>query len=134
MLYKINKLLDYEDFIHDIKNIYFQFNDHNNNFKLKDILNWLSFHLNEDNTKNKYEVFCKDIMGKYNLANFENFKKFFNKLIDKDRNNKHFVNEMKELFNSFNEFQANQTIYRNKSRKKFQKLINKHEDDINELK
>ena len=133
-LYKIHKLLSYEDFIHNIKNIYYQFNDNNNNFNLKDILYWLSFHLNKDNKENKYEAFCKEVMGRYNISNFDNFKKFFNKLVDKDRNNKHFVNGMKELFNSFNEFQPNQTLYKNKNRNKFQKLIYKNEDDINELK
>ena len=133
-LYKINKLLNYEEFIHNIKHIYLEFNDHNNNFKLKDILYWLSFHLNKDNKENKYEAFCKDIMRKFNISNFDNLKKYFNKLVDKERNNKQFVNGMKELFNSFNEFQPNQTIYRNKSKTKFQKLTYKNEDDINEFK
>ena len=128
---KINKLLSYEDFVHKIKKIYCNYNDNNKSFKLKDILFWIS--INYNNKKiNKYEEFCLGIMKKFNISNFDNFKIFFKNLIAKDKNNEYFVNEMKELFNNFNEFQPNKTIYRNKSCKKIENATD-NEDDINNI-
>lgn len=132
-IYKINKLLTYEDFIHKLKKLYYNFNDHNKDFKLKDILFWISMNSSNDNNnrkRNKYEEFCHEIMKKFNIHDFENFKMFFYKLVKKDKNSHYFVNEMKELFNNFNEFQPNKTIYRNKSNKNIQNFSN-NEDDIN---
>ena len=126
---KINKLLTYEDFVHKIKKIYCNYNDNNKSFKLKDILFWIS--INYNNKKiNKYEEFCLGIMKKFNISNFDNFKIFFKNLITKDKHNEIFVNEMKELFDNFNEFQPNKTIYRNKSCKKIENATD-NEDDIN---
>ena len=103
----------------------------NKAFKLKDILFWIS--INYNNKKiNKYEEFCLGIMKKFNISNFDNFKIFFKNLIAKDKNNEYFVNEMKELFNNFNEFQPNKTIYRNKSCKKVENATD-NEDDINNI-
>lgn len=131
-LYKINKLLHYEEFIRKIKKLYFNFNDHNKDFTLKDILFWVSFNLNrENNGINKYEKFCNDIMRKFNIKGFENFKMFFANLINKEKNNDIFVKEMKQLFNSFNQFQPNKSIYKNESKKIFQNDTN--EDDINNI-
>ena len=133
-IHKINKLLSYEDFIHKIKKLYFKFNDQNKNFKLKDILFWISFNINNDNKKNKYEEYCHEIMKHFNIPNYDKFKIFINNLISKNKNNDYFVNGMKELFNSFNEFQPNKTIYKNRSKNNnTQKFIYKNEDDINNL-
>lgn len=130
-LHKINKLLSYENFIHNMKKLYFQFNDNNNDFSLKDILFWISFHINNDNKINKYEEFCKEIMAKYDINNFEHLKIFFKKLVNEDKNNKSFVKGMKEIFNNFNDFQPNKSIYSNTNRKKFQNVLYRNEDDIN---
>ena len=129
-IHKINKLLNYEEFIHNLKKIYFKYNDNNNDFKLKDILFWISFHINYENKINKYEEFCKGIMEKFNINDFENFKIFFKNLVYKDKNNKYFVNGMKQIFNNFNDFEPNKSIY-NKSKKKFKNSIYKNEDDLN---
>ncbi len=132
-IYKINKLIEYEDFIHKLKKLYYNFNDHNKDFKLKDILFWISMNSCDNNNnnrkKNKYEEFCHEIMKKFNIHDFENFKIFFYKLVKKDKDSHYFVNEMKELFNNFNEFQPNKTIYRNRSNKSIQNF-SKNEDDI----
>ena len=69
-------------------------------------------------------------MEKFNINDFENFKIFFKNLVDKDKNNKYFVNGMKQIFNNFNDFEPNKSIY-NKSKKKFKNLIYKNEDDLN---
>ena len=133
-IHKINKLLSYEDFIHKIKKLYFKFNDQNKNFKLKDILFWISFNINNDNKKNKYEEYCHEIMKHFNIPNYDKFKIFINNLINKNKNNDYFVNGMKELFNSFNEFQPNKTIYKIRSKtNNTKKFIYKNEDDINNL-
>ena len=132
---KINKLLNYENFIHKLKKIYFNFNGNNNDFKLRDILFWISFNLNNEiNKKNKinqYEEFCIEIMNKFNISNFGHFKKFFINLINKDKNNNYFVDGMKKLFNNFNNYQLNQTIYKNRSKSNIHILSYGNEDDIN---
>lgn len=129
-VFKINKLLSYEDFIHKIKNFYFQYNDINKDFELKDILFWLSFHFNDEDKINKYEDFCREIMKNFSIPDFENFKIFFNKLVYKDKNSKDFVKGMKDLFNSFNDLQPNISNYRNKTKKRLQKIFYNNEDDI----
>ena len=132
---KINELLKYEDFIHQIKKIYYNFNDHNNDFKLKDILFWITYNFNSknkenNNDNNKYEEYCKKIMKKYKIKNFDNFKMFFNELIMKDKNSYNFMNEMKELLVNSNDFRPNRTISRSMSRKNIINLDTKNEDDI----
>ena len=129
-IYKINKLLSYEDFIHKIKKIY-SYNENKKTFTLKDILFWISMNYN-NRKKNKYEEFCHGIMQKFNISNFDNFKIFFRNLITKDKNSDYFVNEMKELFNNFNDFRPNKTIYRNRSSQKTL-ITSDNEDDINNI-
>ena len=71
-------------------------------------------------------------MQKFNISNFDNFKIFFRNLITKDKNSDYFVNEMKELFNNFNDFRPNKTIYRNRSSQKTL-ITSDNEDDINNI-
>ena len=125
---KINKLLNYEHFIHKLKKLYYNYNGNNKDFELKDILFWISFNLNNEN---QYEEFCMEIMEKFNISDFEHFKKFFKTLINKDKNNKYFVNGMKQLFNNFNDYHLNKTIYKNRSKKSIQTSSNGNDDDIN---
>ena len=73
-------------------------------------------------------------MKHFNIPNYDKFKIFINNLINKNKNNDYFVNGMKELFNSFNEFQPNKTIYKIRSKtNNTKKFIYKNEDDINNL-
>ena len=69
-------------------------------------------------------------MKNFSIPDFENFKIFFNKLVYKDKNSKDFVKGMKDLFNSFNDLQPNISNYRNKTKKKLQKIFYNNEDDI----
>ena len=129
---KINKLKSYEDFIHKIQKLYYQYNDQNKDIKLKDILYWISLNIKKNNKINKYEELCHEIMRNYNIPNYDKFKIFFGNLINKNKKNDYFVNEMKELFNNFSEFQPNKTFYKNRNNynNNYPNFTNKNEDDI----
>ena len=129
---KINKLKSYEDFIHKVKKLYYKYNENNKDFKLKDILYWISLNCKKNNKINKYEELCHEIMKNFNIPNYDKFKIFFDNLINKSKKNDYFVNGMKELFNNFSEFQPNKTFYkyRNNYNNNNQNFTNKNEDDI----
>ena len=127
---KINKLLVYKNFIHQLKNIYLESNNqkNKNEIKLKDILFWLSSRKEE---KNKYEDFCKEIMNENNIDKFENFKIFLTRLINDKMKNKDFVKGIQQIFDGFNKLQPKPTIYRNLSQRSIRNnLIITKEDDI----
>ena len=77
---KINKLLVYKNFIHQLKDIYLENNNQrkHDQIKIRDILFFFS---PERKSTNKYEELCKAIMLENNIYNFEDFKLFLKKLI-----------------------------------------------------
>ena len=113
---KINKLLVYKNFIHQLKNIYIESNSQKkqDSIKIRDILFFFS---PERKRTNKYEELCKAIMRENNIYNFEDFKLFLKKLIISKISNNNFVKEINKIFDGFNKVQPNRTIYRNLSQK-----------------
>ena len=130
---KINKLLVYKNFIHQMKNIYLENNNLKNEkeIKIKDILFWSCAN---KNNKNKYEEFCKEIMSENNINDFDNFKEIIKKLMKNKSQNNNLIKGINRIFDGFNKtLKKNKTIYRNLSQRNFRNnLINKNEDDINQ--
>jgi len=127
---KINKLLVYKNFIHQLKDIYLENNNQRNHdqIKIRDILFFFS---PERKSTNKYEDLCKAIMRENNIYNFEDFKLFLKKLIIGKISNNNFVKGINKIFDGFNKVQPNRTIYRNLSQKNMRNNFNiKNDDDI----
>ena len=127
---KINKLLVYKNFIHQLKDIYLENNNQRNHdqIKIRDILFFFS---PERKSTNKYEDLCKAIMRENNIYNFEDFKLFLKKLIIGKISNNNFVKGINKIFDRFNKVQPNRTIYRNLSQKNMRNNFNiKNDDDI----
>ena len=127
---KINKLLVYKNFIHQLKNIYLENNNQrkHDQIKIRDILFFFS---PERKSTNKYEELCKAIMLENNIYNFEDFKLFLKKLIIGKISNNNFVKGINKIFDGFNKVQPNRTIYRNLSQKNMRNNFNiKNDDDI----
>lgn len=127
---KINKLLVYKNFIHQLKNIYLENNNQkkHDQIKIRDILFFFS---PERKNTNKYEELCKAIMLENNIYNFEDFKLFLKKLIIGKISNNNFVKGINKIFDGFNKVQPNRTIYRNLSQKNMRNNFNiKNDDDI----
>ena len=127
---KINKLLVYKNFIHQLKNIYLENNNQKKHeqIKIRDILFFFS---PEKKNTNKYEELCKAIMRENNIYNFEDFKLFLKKLIIGKISNNNFVKGINKIFDGFNKVQPNRTIYRNLSQKNMRNNFNiKNDDDI----
>ena len=127
---KINKLLVYKNFIHQLKNIYLENNNQKKHeqIKIRDILFFFS---PERKNTNKYEELCKAIMRENNIYNFEDFKLFLKKLIIGKISNNNFVKGINKIFDGFNKVQPNRTIYRNLSQKNMRNNFNiKNDDDI----
>ena len=127
---KINKLLVYKNFIHQLKNIYLENNNQKKHeqIKIRDILFFFS---PERKNTNKYEELCKAIMRENNIYNFEDFKLFLKKLIIGKISNNNFVKGINKIFDGFNKVQPNRTIYRNLSQKNMRNYFNiKNDDDI----
>lgn len=127
---KINKLLVYKNFIHQLKNIYLENNNQKKHeqIKIRDILFFFS---PERKNTNKYEELCKAIMRENNIYNFEDFKLFLKKLIIGKISNNNFVKGINKIFDGFNKVQPNRTIYRNLSQKNMRNnFIIKNDDDI----
>ena len=127
---KINKLLVYKNFIHQLKNIYLENNNQKKHeqIKIRDILFFFS---PERKNTNKYEELCKSIMRENNIYNFEDFKLFLKKLIIGKISNNNFVKGINKIFDGFNKVQPNRTIYRNLSQKNMRNNFNiKNDDDI----
>ena len=127
---KINKLLVYKNFIHQLKNIYLENNNQKKHeqIKIRDILFFFS---PERKSTNKYEELCKAIMLENNIYNFEDFKLFLKKLIIGKISNNNFVKGINKIFDGFNKVQPNRTIYRNLSQKNMRNNFNiKNDDDI----
>ena len=127
---KINKLLVYKNFIHQLKDIYLENNNQrkHDQIKIRDILFFFS---PERKSTNKYEELCKAIMRENNIYNFEDFKLFLKKLIIGKISNNNFVKGINKIFDGFNKVQPNRTIYRNLSQKNMRNNFNiKNDDDI----
>ena len=127
---KINKLLVYKNFIHQLKDIYLENNNQRKHeqIKIRDILFFFS---PERKSTNKYEELCKAIMRENNIYNFEDFKLFLKKLIIGKISNNNFVKGINKIFDGFNKVQPNRTIYRNLSQKNMRNNFNiKNDDDI----
>jgi hypothetical protein len=127
---KINKLLVYKNFIHQLKNIYLENNNQrkHDQIKIRDILFFFS---PERKSTNKYEELCKAIMLENNIYNFGDFKLFLKKLIIGKISNNNFVKGINKIFDGFNKVQPNRTIYRNLSQKNMRNNFNiKNDDDI----
>ena len=127
---KINKLLVYKNFIHQLKDIYLENNNQrkHDQIKIRDILFFFS---PERKSTNKYEELCKAIMLENNIYNFEDFKLFLKKLIIGKISNNNFVKGINKIFDGFNKVQPNRTIYRNLSQKNMRNNFNiKNDDDI----
>ena len=127
---KINKLLVYKNFIHQLKDIYLENNNQrkHDQIKIRDILFFFS---PEKKNTNKYEELCKAIMLENNIYNFEDFKLFLKKLIIGKISNNNFVKGINKIFDGFNKVQPNRTIYRNLSQKNMRNNFNiKNDDDI----
>jgi hypothetical protein len=127
---KINKLLVYKNFIHQLKDIYLENNNQKKHeqIKIRDILFFFS---PERKSSNKYEELCKAIMRENNIYNFEDFKLFLKKLIIGKISNNNFVKGINKIFDGFNKVQPNRTIYRNLSQKNMRNNFNiKNDDDI----
>ena len=127
---KINKLLVYKNFIHQLKNIYLENNNQkkHDQIKIRDILFFFS---PERKNTNKYEELCKAIMRENNIYNFEDFKLFLKKLIIGKISNNNFVKGINKIFDGFNKVQPNRTIYKNLSQKNMRNnFIIKNDDDI----
>ena len=127
---KINKLLVYKNFIHQLKDIYLENNNQrkHDQIKIRDILFFFS---PERKSTNKYEDLCKAIMRENNIYNFEDFKLFLKKLIIGKISNNNFVKGINKIFDGFNKVQPNRTIYRNLSQKNMRNNFNiKNDDDI----
>ena len=127
---KINKLLVYKNFIHQLKDIYLENNNQKKHeqIKIRDILFFFS---PERKSTNKYEELCKAIMRENNIYNFEDFKLFLKKLIIGKISNNNFVKGINKIFDGFNKVQPNRTIYRNLSQKNMRNNFNiKNDDDI----
>ena len=127
---KINKLLVYKNFIHQLKDIYLENNNQrkHDQIKIRDILFFFS---PERKSTNKYEELCKAIMLENNIYNFEDFKLFLKKLIIGKISNNNFVKGINKIFDGFNKVQPNRTIYRNLSQKNMRNnFIIKNDDDI----
>ena len=127
---KINKLLVYKNFIHQLKDIYLENNNQrkHDQIKIRDILFFFS---PEKKNTNKYEELCKAIMRENNIYNFEDFKLFLKKLIIGKISNNNFVKGINKIFDGFNKVQPNRTIYRNLSQKNMRNNFNiKNDDDI----
>ena len=127
---KINKLLVYKNFIHQLKNIYLENNNQKKHEQIK-IRDILFFFFPERKNTNKYEELCKAIMRENNIYNFEDFKLFLKKLIIGKISNNNFVKGINKIFDGFNKVQPNRTIYRNLSQKNMRNNFNiKNDDDI----
>ena len=127
---KINKLLVYKNFIHQLKNIYLENNNQkkHDQIKIRDILFFFS---PERKNTNKYEELCKAVMRENNIYNFEDFKLFLKKLIIGKISNNNFLKGINKIFDGFNKVQPNRTIYRNLSQKNMRNnFIIKNDDDI----
>ena len=127
---KINKLLVYKNFIHQLKNIYLENNNQkkHDQIKIRDILFFFS---PERKNTNKYEELCKAVMRENNIYNFEDFKLFLKKLIIGKISNNNFVKGINKIFDGFNKVQPNRTIYKNLSQKNMRNnFIIKNDDDI----
>ena len=127
---KINKLLVYKNFIHQLKDIYLENNNQRNHdqIKIRDILFFFS---PEKKNTNKYEELCKAVMRENNIYNFEDFKLFLKKLIIGKISNNNFVKGINKIFDGFNKVQPNRTIYKNLSQKNMRNNFNiKNDDDI----
>ena len=127
---KINKLLVYKNFIHQLKDIYLENNNQrkHDQIKIRDILFFFS---PERKNTNKYEELCKAVMRENNIYNFEDFKLFLKKLIIGKISNNNFVKGINKIFDGFNKVQPNRTIYKNLSQKNMRNnFIIKNDDDI----
>ena len=93
-LYKVNILLKYEKSLNKIKNLY---NDGNNKNKLDDDLIWLSNIIKKYKKNEIYKKYCKTIMIKNKIKNFDEFKNFINNILVKNRKNKGFIVDVKNI-------------------------------------
>ena len=126
-LYKVNMLLKYEKYLNKIKDIH---NDDKNNinsndkmFLDKDLI-WLSNIIKNYKKNEVYKKYCKNIMMQNKIKNFDEFKNFINNILIKNRKNKGFIVEVKNILCE-DEYYSNKNINKKNSEKNMKIEINK---------
>ena len=100
-IYKVEKLLKFEQYINKMKNLYFENKNNDDNYSdkmnLDNNLIWLSNIIKKYNKNEVYKNYCKKIMIDNKIKNFDGFKHFINNILAKNRKNKGFLVEVKNI-------------------------------------
>ena len=99
----IRYVKQYQTFVSTLMNVYnncnYNYNNNNNNKNFyNNILSWIKETIEKKQRINIYENYCKNIINTNNLKNIEEFKFFMNKILNKNKQNKQFLQGMKKIF------------------------------------
>ena len=99
-IFKVDKLLNYENCINKLKDLYNDMinnNNYNEKIDLDKNLYWLSNIIKNYKKNEKYKNYCKNIMIQNKINHFHEFKSFIDNILVKNRKNKGFISEVKNI-------------------------------------
>ena len=102
-LYKIDILLNYEEFINKINSLYNKYNNYikNKEIDLKDTFSWIQ--LNIENIKKykddlkKYQSFCGKLIDEFSVDGYDKIKSDIMKTVNESKRNNNFTYGMKKI-------------------------------------
>ena len=131
---KVDNLLKYEQYLNKMKELYVEKKnygekknyDFDNNFK------WLSDIIKKYKKNEAYKNYCKTIMEKNKIKNFDDFKDFINNILVKNKKNKGFIVEVKNILCEDDYYTKNKKIHLNKKKVNYE-TTQKMKTEINKI-
>ena len=137
-IFKVEKLLKYDQYIYKMKEFYLENNDDDDSDKmnLDNNLMWLSNIVKKYKKNEAYKNYCKSIMMQNKIKNFDGFKHYINNILAKNRKNKGFLVEVKNILceEDYYSKNNNKIIKKINIRNKMNKINNINYEQNNKLK
>lgn len=127
---KVKKLLTYEKFIVQLKNLCIKYDNNKDKRNGNDILNlndiylWISSSLENNKQSFCYKNILVDLMNAYNINNLNDLKKFINSRVIVKKKNDNFVYKIKNILCESNALINGNNIYSSKKRGKNSSSVN----------
>ena len=96
---KLKELYITKIFANKVISLFYKNNENKikNNINFDDVLCWILSLSNYNKENEEYKLYCKKIMKNYNIKNFNQFKSFIDKILNKNIQNNNFIGGVKKI-------------------------------------
>ena len=96
---KLKELYITKIFANKVISLFYKNNENKikNNINFDDVLCWILSLSNYNKENEEYKLYCRKIMKNYNIKNFNQFKSFIDKILNKNIQNNNFIGGVKKI-------------------------------------